>query len=309
MAKPVAAHPSGDYTARLNIVIDWISQHLGESISLHTVAAVANFSPFHFHRVFRAHTGETLAAFVTRVRLERAIMLMRTARGKSLTSIALESGFSSSSNFSRVFKARYGVSPAKADFAELGSAREARQTASEDSVATSQVLRPDADVKKTTPSVRVERWAEVRIAYVRVVGGYLKPQSLIDGYHAIEAWAETQQIDRSASKLIGMSIDDPDVVPLAKCRYDFCRTVASKPPPRSGVSYTVLPECDWAVTHCQGAMTDVESTWNFLFREWLPRSGWQPAAIPALEIFNKRPEEIGWDRFDMQCCIPIEALR
>lgn len=259
--------------------------------------------------MFRAHTNETLNTFITRLRLERALMLMRTARGKSLTAIAFEAGFASSSNFSRVFKASYGVSPAKTNIEFLIESRKNWQDAdaARDYVLT--MPRSDSFTPKPNPAVRIERWGKIRFAYVRVVGGYLNPQSLIDGYHAIEAWADRHGIDRATSRLIGMSMDDPDIVPLRKCRYDFCRTVTSKPPPRSGANYTTLPACDWAIAECKGDMGDVEHVWNYLFRDWLAGSGWQPAAIPALEIFHKRPEEIGWDRFDMLCCIPVEPLR
>ena len=43
---------------------------------LEDVARVACFSPFHFHRIFRALVGETLGAFIKRVRLERAVYLL-----------------------------------------------------------------------------------------------------------------------------------------------------------------------------------------------------------------------------------------
>ena len=65
-----------EYTARLNRVINYIDEHLDEPLSLQELAQVAAFSPFHFHRIFKALTGETLGAFVWRLRLERAANLL-----------------------------------------------------------------------------------------------------------------------------------------------------------------------------------------------------------------------------------------
>ena len=62
-------------------------------------------------RIFRALVGETLHAFVKRVRLERALTLMSRRDGSSLTDIALACGFSSSSDFSRSFRGHFGVPP------------------------------------------------------------------------------------------------------------------------------------------------------------------------------------------------------
>ena len=49
------------YTARINRVMDHIDAHLDETLDLQALAGVAQFSPFHFHRLFQSLTGETLA--------------------------------------------------------------------------------------------------------------------------------------------------------------------------------------------------------------------------------------------------------
>jgi AraC-like DNA-binding protein len=65
--------------------------------------------------VFQALIGATPAEFVKRLRLERALGLMARSRVPSMTSIALECGFSSSSDFSRCFKQRFDVPPSAFD--------------------------------------------------------------------------------------------------------------------------------------------------------------------------------------------------
>ena len=54
-----------------NRAIDHVTNNLASPLKLKDVARVACFSPHHFHRIFRALVGETLATFVKRVRLER----------------------------------------------------------------------------------------------------------------------------------------------------------------------------------------------------------------------------------------------
>ncbi len=65
-----------EYEKRVNRAIDHVRAHLGEPLKLADLARVAAFSPFHFHRIFRALTGETLSAYVQRQRLERAAGLL-----------------------------------------------------------------------------------------------------------------------------------------------------------------------------------------------------------------------------------------
>jgi AraC family transcriptional regulator len=62
-----------EYTASITRVIDCIDAHLDEPRSLESLAAEACFSRFHFHRVFAAMVGETLADYVRRASLQGAL--------------------------------------------------------------------------------------------------------------------------------------------------------------------------------------------------------------------------------------------
>jgi AraC family transcriptional regulator len=101
------------YHKRINRVIDHIKDHLTETLSVERLARLVHFSPFHFHRIFRSLVGEPLHAFVQRMRLEKAVTQMLYGPSATLTKIALQSGFASSSDFSRTFKQKYGFSPSR----------------------------------------------------------------------------------------------------------------------------------------------------------------------------------------------------
>src|SRR5688572_31184052 len=78
-----------DYVDRVNRAVDYVTRNLDQPLRLEEVAKAACFSSYHFHRIFRALMGETLAAFVKRVRLERSVYLLSHRNGASLTAIAL----------------------------------------------------------------------------------------------------------------------------------------------------------------------------------------------------------------------------
>lgn len=69
-----------DYKARILRVLTHIHEHLDEELDLEELARVACFSSFHFHRIFAAMTGETIADHVRRLRLERAAIELRGGR-------------------------------------------------------------------------------------------------------------------------------------------------------------------------------------------------------------------------------------
>jgi AraC family transcriptional regulator len=97
------------YLQRINAVISHVREHLHDELTLESLARVAGFSPFHFHRVFKSITEETVSDMVVRLRLERAAVLLRASPELSITQAAFESGFQSGAVFSRAFKKRFGL--------------------------------------------------------------------------------------------------------------------------------------------------------------------------------------------------------
>ncbi len=89
-------------------MLEHIDRHLDRTVELAELAAVAHFSPFHFHRLFTAWMGETLGDYQRRRRLEMAAMRLVAQPASPVLDIALSVGFGSAEAFARAFKARYG---------------------------------------------------------------------------------------------------------------------------------------------------------------------------------------------------------
>jgi len=104
--------PAGELRpGAVDVVAEYIHAHLADAITLDNLASTVSLSPFHFARSFRATTGMTPHAFVTEHRL--MVALDRLLRGDaSVTGIALSVGFSNISHFRRLFRRRYGLTPA-----------------------------------------------------------------------------------------------------------------------------------------------------------------------------------------------------
>lgn len=88
---------------------DRIDRTYAEPLDIPALARVADCSPSHFIRTFRAVFGETPHRYLQRRRVERAMHLLRS--GRSVTDVCFDVGFNSLGTFSRTFTAIVGISP------------------------------------------------------------------------------------------------------------------------------------------------------------------------------------------------------
>ena len=101
----------------LEDVQKYIHQHTDEPLNREVLADMAGFSVPHLHRIFTGSTGESLASYVRRVRLERAAQKLRWG-AVDITEVALAAGYASHAAFSKAFRQQYGLSPS--EFRQLG---------------------------------------------------------------------------------------------------------------------------------------------------------------------------------------------
>ena len=288
------------YLQRINIVIDYIREHLAEDLSLETLADLAGFSRFHFHRIFSSIMGETLADFVARLRLERAVALLKADRSMLVTDAALTVGFSALASFSRAFRRRYGLNASAWDRRVPLKERKNDQALSGFPVYTEAAL---SETSGQFPVV-VRPFRETRIAYIRVTDSY-RPDRVMSAVARLTAWVAARGLDPLTRLSIGMSQDDPEVTPLELYQYDVCMSVPADWRGEGEVQVRTMRACTLASIHIQGDIYAVDRAWQYLFRYWLPNSRYLPDNLPAMEIFHRQPAEIGWELFDMDAALPI----
>lgn len=104
------------YEECIKDVDQYIRDNISQPLNRAMLAAVAGFSVPHFHRIFTAHKGENAAAYVRRIRLERAGWKLRMG-AIDITEVALAAGYESHAAFSKAFKQQFGFNPR--EFREL----------------------------------------------------------------------------------------------------------------------------------------------------------------------------------------------
>ena len=292
-----------DYVARVNRAVDYITANLDEPLRLEDVARAACFSPYHFHRLFRALMGETLAAFVKRVRLERSLYLLSHREGARLTDVALACGFSSSSDFSRSFRAHYGVAPSGFD---VESFRHSRRDAMQESLTPPderhRLKRLPTGTNPDGFTVTLRRLPARRVAYIRVHRPY-EGDHVRQAAARLLAWAERRGL--ADGQWLGYQWDDPEIVPLDKCRYDIGVEVPGTTVGEGEVGITTFAASLVAEVAIAGSVDLELRALDWLYLTWLPSSRYAPAHQPGFEAFNGRPFADGTEHFDLRIQLPI----
>lgn len=290
---------NNEYAQRIDRVIDYLRGNLNRPVKLAELANVACFSEFHFHRIFRAVSGETLNNFTNRLRLEKAARLLRYSE-QSLTEIALDCGFSSSATFSRAFRAGYDTSPSQfRKSGEIKKSKIRKELFPEDEYG----LPMSAEEKRAAFPVRLIDIPERQVAYIRVTNAF-EMDRVLAALNTLIEWATSQDIF-SQGVLFGMTVDDPHVTPKHLYRYEVCFASSLPFECMEGMSKLRMPAMRYAATKVSGDLHKLATAWDYLYRGWLINSGYEPEHAPALEVFLDKERATDWSHFDLELCLPV----
>lgn len=109
IARDAEAQTPSPHPSSIEKTLRFLAENLENELCPAQLAAHAGLSLGHFRERFRAETGFTPHAYLTRQRIEAAKQLLGV--GESVTAIARRFGFCSSQHFATVFKKLEGVSP------------------------------------------------------------------------------------------------------------------------------------------------------------------------------------------------------
>jgi AraC family transcriptional regulator len=324
--------PHSEYSKRMNRVLDYIDAHLDAPLDLPTLAEVAHFSPFHFHRVFAAWMDETLGDYLRRRRLEVAAIRLSVNPNETILNIALTVGFGSGEAFARAFKRHFDET--QSGWQAGSDARHSKQLAdmrhsrnltlrklgqTESNLGQAIGKTDQAQGKEngehtdfahltleSTLNVQLKSLPAARIAYMRHIGPY--------GPAVGQFWMQTFVPWMAAHNLFtypryGIGHDDPSITPAEKCRYDACVEVPADFVATGQALVTTLPGGRYALAAFEGTSEDIGPAWMRMFREWIPANGMQPDARPCFEYYAPDAKyDPATGVFACDICVPVRPL-
>jgi len=293
-------------------VVDYIDAHLDEEHSLENLSQVAHFSPFHFHRIFRVLTGETINNYVKRIRLQKAGSMLLGDHQRSVSEVSALCGFNSTAVFCRAFKSHFGYSTGEfrthhlAQESKNGQAeRNNGQSPTESTMYFSDEfinLNRNTNMEK---NIAVKEMPAMDLIYCRHVG----PFDQIGGaFEKLFKWAGPRGLLKFPhTKTVSVYHDDPKVVEIDKVRQSACITVDEDAKPEGEFGKMHLPRGKYAVGSFKVMPHQFGEAWDAVCR-WLADSGYQPSDGYPYEFYPEEHEPGPPPVFTVDICVPVKPL-
>ena len=271
----------------VNRGIAYILNNINKKISVYDVATHCNFSKYHYSRIFKMVTTESVYGFIKRVKLEQSAFRMKVEKNRSITDVASEYGYSSS-NYSSAFKQHHNSSPI-----------EFRRN-----VFTNSLTHPVFHCEDThletfdncNEKISIEILGNYRVIYERQIGNY---KDLSMRWETFQNKYKKHLTEKTL--LIDRTFDDPSITDIDECLYDICMTVDANCALDN--TYT-LKGGKFAIYHYKGFAEQIYFAYQSIFNVWLSPSGYSIDERYGFDIYRKVDHTSMYMEVDI--CIPIK---
>ena len=139
------------------------------------------------------------------------------------------------------------------------------------------------------------------MAYIRVLDPY-RDGIAQAACERLLAWAIKRGL--ADGQWLGYMWEEPEIVALKDCRYDVA-LVVDDVEPAGEIGRFAFPPRRVAEVVVRGDIELEARAIDWLYRTWLPMSGYVPDDQPAFEAWIGRPFADGFEHFEIACQLPV----
>jgi len=294
-----------EYIDRINRVFDYIDLNIDKKINLDTLAEVACFSKYHFHRIFYSFTDESLYSYINRLRVERAAALLLTQK-RTITSIAFSCGFNDSATFSRAFRKHFRISPS------AWIKKKNSKIDQEYKINTAYIYSRDLIKESITKAAVIEEKTlqAMTVVYIRYTGSYARNNSLFHSLHKmLMDWGQERKLlNYPATKDVIIYHDPIGITDENRLRISVGITVSDDVLVSGEIGKLTIPNGRYIICRFELKNDEYGQAWTHVYRKIIPQRGLQPRDSYCFEMYpcdcyNKESKTTTVD-----ICIPIKQL-
>lgn len=295
-------------------VKEYIHLNLSENLPLRLLASIANYSPFHFQRLFLEQTGETPKQYIIRLRLEKFAHYIKVFPNLSISELAAESGFSSLSTFSRAFSKYFGVS--QDEFRKMPSGKVRKKGKTNRKIGKTQIEFKNEFWQVDFSQDEMENWKEkVKIEVSKVAGFSMafvctcldEPDAITNAFRKLHHWAAPRNFISSQTRYIGVLLDIPFITSLDKCRYRAGISIPSGIHPGKEISMAEMKSGLHATFSLKGNLQTTLKNLIIFNHCWLKEAGYAIKELSGYEVYSENPALKPIEQIDRRLFIPVRS--
>ena len=301
-----------EYQQSVLKVQHYINQNLSGDLSLETLASIANYSPFHFQKIFSDAVLETPKQYVIRLRLERSAHFIKLFPDLAINEIAEGCGFSSLSIFSRAFKNYYGISADNfrklpgVEIREINRKRNSITPGQEESW-----IPAISDIQEKIDTVRITSSPEISTMYSFQIACFQTTLSHMENipfaFKFLIQWATPQNLITPSTKYFGIWLDIPYLTSPDKCRYLCGIDISSGINPAKGIVNMTFEKGLYINYKMAGNMNETLNSLIALNHNYIDSMGYSISEMICYERFEESPATLPYEKINRTLYIPIKA--
>ncbi len=268
-------HVKEEHQKKINLVINYISNHLSEKLDLKKLSRISAISPYHFHRIMTAYLGEPLGTYIIRNRIETAAQLLKHTSMR-IDEIAFKIGYDCPTSFAKAFKKHFEMSP---------SEFRASQNLEDQNKSTSLIHKGELP-KDFVLKPKIVTRKEKMVIYLRLIGDY-RFNDYNTAWEKIWNFVKEKRLYTFRQESLGLCYDDPTITEVEKCRYECCITINKKISPEGDIGVKTIHGGKYAVFKFRGNIDYVGAVYDAIYNTWFPQSDYELRDVPAFEKYVK----------------------
>jgi AraC family transcriptional regulator len=297
-----------EHKKRIIKAIKYIDSNLDADLSLEKIAEIATYSSFHFHRIFKLTTGETLQNYIIRKKIEKSALYLAVKKEIQLKDIYLDLGFSNHSVFSKTFKKYYGIAPSSFRNSAPETFHKILQIQSKngqvDTVFSQYICTIENLLNWTKMNLKIEvkQLPEMNLAAVMSLGiANVEPS-----YNTLIEWAKKKQLfPRENVKMISVYHDSFKVTPPDKVRIHAGMLLDEKLEKQEGLVFSeTIDAGKFIVGSREVTLQDFEQCWVSLFL-WMNEHHYTMRKAFPFEIYHSNFKEHPEGKMAVDFYIPV----
>lgn len=277
-----------EYLKQINIMIEYINNHLDEPIDLSGLAEISHFSPYHFHRITRAFMGEPIGAYIIRMKLETAARLLRYT-DIPVSDIAYKVGYDVPTSLSKAFKQQYGISPI--DYRNDKNYMIMKQE--------------KKNLQLTIKGPKVMNIPAKKAIYIKLFGEY-SSLDFSGSWERLWQFVKEYKLFSAGMEHLAIYHDDPKVTEPEKLRTDICLIIKKEVKPQGEIGVKEMKSGKFAMFLYKGSYEHLDAAYDIIYSQLLPDNNLKIRNDHGFEKYLNHPDKTKPEKLKTEIYVPVE---